>query len=73
MELEAAKQRLFDVYRSQKGLLARVEKRWCEKPTTEDKEEMIKRRGVLEGIQKALDAIENRMNNSPLPGFERKK
>jgi hypothetical protein len=65
--LEYMNLRLEQFYRAQKTALTKREKKYIETPTQELCIELAELRGVLRGIQKSIDCLNERMNDNELP------
>jgi hypothetical protein len=69
-ELEPIKQRYVHFYRANKTALAKLEKKYLARPTTDLALELAERRGFLRGLLKIVELFEVRQGDQFLPGID---
>lgn len=70
-ELQPVLDRLTTAYRSGKRSLARIEKKFLETPSRDLEIEVVRSQGVLKGILKAIDLVQERLGDNWLPGLDK--
>ena len=69
IEIEQIRVKFHASYRSNKGVLTRLERRFLETPGKDLEREVFEQQGFLRGLLKGLEFLELKANDNRLPGI----